>query len=189
MSWTATTTSRSDRVSPCRVGAGTMTALRRFASGTARVVLGGFVAWQSLYLFAGMLSNADEAFGGPLHRHWPGLRIFTSGGGPPPGGILGTLDEIDREGMNHYGPLTGQPQGWSLFAPDVADGFAFPVVELRWDDEYLDPGSVPVHDLPPVMLRSPNAPADLSRFFRFTHFRFRRYESVVLPPDAQLDVF
>jgi hypothetical protein len=67
-----------------------------------------------------------------------------------------------------WADLTGQPQSWSLFAPNVTDYLPFVEVELRWGG-----------GRPAVLLLSENEPADRDRFFRLGRFRLRRYESSV----------
>ncbi|MBY0524376.1 MAG: hypothetical protein K2R98_13300 [Gemmataceae bacterium] len=69
-----------------------------------------------------------------------------------------------------WADLTGQPQNWSLFAPEVDTASTFAAVELRWDDG--------IH--PPVLLLSDNEPDHLDRFFRFGRSRLRRYESLLI---------
>src|SRR5262245_47982396 len=103
-----------------------MTRVRQTVGVSARVLLGGFVLWQGVYLFGALFTNADEAFGSPLRGNWAGVRAFTPNGEPPSGGVLAVIDEIDRGGFHRYGEMTGQRQNWSLFAPDVADRFNFP---------------------------------------------------------------
>jgi hypothetical protein len=76
--------------------------------------------------------------------------------------------------------LTGQPQHWSLFAPQVDTATTFPAVELRWKNRA------------PVLLLSDNEPDNALRFFRSGGFRLRCYEDELavpqlLPPDMILD--
>src|SRR5262249_54029215 len=123
------------------------------------------------------------------HRHWVGGSVSIPETTPPSNDVLRVLVAVDRDSFSRYGELTGQPQGWALFAPKVAEQFAFLLVELRWDDLDLEPGSVPVHDLPPQLLTSENAPADMNRFFRYQHFRLRRYEMQLIPAETVAEVF
>jgi hypothetical protein len=66
-----------------------------------------------------------------------------------------------------WADLTGQPQSWGLFAPDVTAYVPFVTLDLRWNEG------------PPRRLPSRNAPADRQRFFRLGNFRFRRFESAI----------
>jgi hypothetical protein len=99
--------------------------------------VGIFVVWQLWYLAASNLM--------PLFPHGYRERDEMTDDLTLPGtttdvrfvqaGIDVTADVAKR-----YGELTGQMQGWSLFAPGVAHQAAFPVVELRWvaEDGHLD---------------------------------------------------
>jgi hypothetical protein len=73
----------------------------------------------------------------------------------------------------HWAQLTGQPQDWSLFAPDVPPDTVFPEVELRWDK---GPHGLP---LSPDLLYSENEPTHLTRYVRVGRFRLRRYEAAL----------
>ncbi len=102
--------------------------------------------------------------------------------------------------LDRWARLTGQEQGWSLFAPYVVDWTCLVAVEMRWDDD-RDPledrfdgkavvalGGGPalllldgVQEGQPrsMLIPSDNHPRDINRFFRFGHFRARRYESIM----------
>src|SRR5438094_7623764 len=128
-----------------------MRRLATLARTAARLALGLFVAWQLLFLLsANALDLAGQGTAGPAGR-------------------------LART----WGRLTGQPQTWQLFAPDVADLAGFPAVELRWG-----PGRSRV-------LRSENEPADRHALFRAGRFRLRRYEPTLdvppSPPGADVD--
>src|SRR5919109_897836 len=36
----------------------------------------------------------------------------------------------------YWGQVTGQPQSWSLFAPNVGNECAFPALLIRWDEPF-----------------------------------------------------
>jgi hypothetical protein len=74
---------------------------------------------------------------------------------------------------NRWEQVTGQPQDWALFAPNVEDKVPFLAVELRWDEAV--PGATGQVEL----LLSENEPANVNRFLRFGKFRLRRYEAAV----------
>jgi hypothetical protein len=80
-----------------------------------------------------------------------------------------------------YAMKTGQEQGWSLFAPYVADYAGFVSVEFRFDEP--ETGGRAAQGQPaggvaaPVILWSDNQPRDVRHFVRFGHFRLRRFES------------
>jgi hypothetical protein len=153
------------------------------------ILLGTFVLGQAMFLVAALVSNVDQALGAPLTRQRVSITALIPESNTPSGDLFRTVQTIDRDGFTHYGELTGQPQEWGLFAPDISDRFAFLVVELRWDDDSLEPGSVAVHDYPAVKLPSENAPADVNRFIRFQNFRLRRCEMHLVPPTTTPDVF
>jgi hypothetical protein len=68
--------------------------------------------------------------------------------------------------FQRWAEVTGQEQGWSLFAPGIGDQARFLHVVLHWDDGRK-----------PVVLPGPTEPADLKAFFRWGHSRLRKYES------------
>ncbi|MFL5241794.1 MAG: hypothetical protein ACJ8FY_06775 [Gemmataceae bacterium] len=72
--------------------------------------------------------------------------------------------------------LTGQPENWSLFAPNVSNDIWFVRVEMDWRDS---DSSAPDGALQPVSCFSENEPPDPNRFFRVGRFRIRRYEMTV----------
>jgi hypothetical protein len=72
--------------------------------------------------------------------------------------------------------MTGQPESWSLFAPDVADDIWFVRVEMNWQDR---DSSAPDAQFQPISFISDNEPPDPNHFFRLGHFRIRRYEMAV----------
>jgi hypothetical protein len=151
----------------------------------AGVGLGLFVLWQIVFLtVANALRLAADAR--------PHLTTI-------PWAAVGRIGQ-------RWAEVTGQPQQWSLFAPDVFENLPFPAVELRWDDERQPARSAaallvaaatnrPLEGLTawgaaeslgasvpaPVLLRSDNEPRDPRRFFRVGNFRLRRYEGTITP--------
>src|SRR5205823_14063410 len=74
---------------------------------------------------------------------------------------------------DRWAQLTGQPQDWALFAPNVGNQVPFLAAELRWDD--APPGAPGAAEV----LRSENEPADINHSFRVGLFRLRRYEGTL----------
>ncbi|HEV3237046.1 MAG TPA: hypothetical protein VGZ25_08665, partial [Gemmataceae bacterium] len=72
--------------------------------------------------------------------------------------------------------LTGQPQRWSLFAPEVADDIWFLGVVINQTE--TDPSASESKENPGYSfpLLSDNEPADPNHFFRLGRFRMRRFE-------------
>jgi hypothetical protein len=70
------------------------------------------------------------------------------------------------KGFHHWAEVTGQEQGWSLFAPGIEDQARFLHAVLYWTD-----------GREPVTLPSLTEPADLKAFFRWGYSRLRKYES------------
>src|SRR5258708_28335551 len=86
--------------------------------------------------------------------------------------ILAKANDISQR----WQEMTGQPEGWSLFAPDVADDIWFVRVEMNWQD---GDSSAPGAQFQPISFISDNEPPDPNHFFRLGHFRIRRYEMAV----------
>ena len=130
--------------------------------GISQVCLGLFILWQVFFIVGNSL-----------------LQMIRDGRDMEIEGAVSllsylTLDLPKEEGPGYqtwrvlyrWGEVTGQAQGWSLFAPGVEDQSRFLHVALYWDDGRK-----------PVVLPSPTEPADLKRFFRWGHSRLRKYES------------
>ncbi len=170
-----------------------------------RILLGAFILWQLAFLFGinflDMISEGREAM--KDKDYTPGIeRIFP--GWPSKSGHFHDLTDVADKVTRRYAQLTGQTQGWSLFAPDVGKQCVFPAVVVRWDE---DPRSAPVltrpltplaargplecavlwsaarpHRVPlavpkPVTIVSDNEPQDVQSFYRVGNFRLRRLES------------
>ncbi len=119
-----------------------------------RVLLGAFILWQLAFLFGvnflEMINTARDELpsdhGRAIDRVLPGW--------PSKKGHFHDLADVANQVMRRYAQLTGQTQGWSLFAPDVGRQCVFPAVLVRWDE---DPLSAPVltRPLTPLAARSP----------------------------------
>ncbi len=131
----------------------------------AQGLLGLFVLGQAVFLLAAntgaLLSLSPEAAGRLAPFLQKPMEDLRAG---PLGEAVGSANAVTQ----CWADLTGQPQEWSLFAPDVTDYIPFVELELRWDA-----------DLPPRRLASLNVPADPRCFFRVGKFRLRRYESAI----------
>jgi hypothetical protein len=84
-----------------------------------------------------------------------------------------------------WSQLTGQPQNWSLFAPDIVQVAPFPAVEMRWDDEdwpdWAEPPVLLRARPAPVVLLSENEPRDRRWFAHVSGFRYRKFEGNITP--------
>jgi hypothetical protein len=138
----------------------------RILSAAGRLLLGAFVLWQAAFLGAALLAGAERALGARL----------------------GVRRAVENSVLRRYAEATGQRQSWELFAPDVADRFAFVGVELRWDDDGLAPGSAAVSPVAPVFLSGKVEPADLNAFVRLGGFRLWKYETFIAPDEVEADV-
>jgi hypothetical protein len=177
-----------------------------------RVLLGLFIFWQLLFLPAANLCGLLTCARNRL-AEWPPLARaapdWAQGQGP-----LHRATEAVGGVTRRWAELTGQPQPWSLFAPEVGPDVAFVAVEFRWDDDPLPSSTscrrlaplaagdllacLTLHAaaaaderpaaLPPVLLLSDNEPADLHAYFRLGRFRLRRCEgSIELMPASPAD--
>ena len=166
-----------------------------------RILLGAFILWQLAFLlginFLDMINSGREEMQDKDYS--PGIdRVFP--GWPSKSGHFHDLTDIGDKITRRYAQLTGQTQGWSLFAPDVGRQCVFPAVLVRWD---RDPLSAPAFSLPlasltarnpltkavfwsaaatapkSVTIISDNEPRDVKHFLRIGHFRLRRLESSI----------
>ena len=171
------------------------------------IALGVFVIAQTLFVFGVNCCDFSSTARDWLERHrtaWIGQQRGEApdprGGSPKTWGVLvkvpgvGTLlDEWVDKGsesrlgkvkrevssrLDHWGWLSGQAQGWKLFAPDTWRLTCLVHVELKWTDDE-EPDEKPLPDGVPekVLFYSDNDPGDITSFFRAGHFRMRRYES------------
>jgi hypothetical protein len=107
-----------------------------------RVLLGAFILWQLAFLFGvnflEMIKWARDEMPKDKEAARGIERVFP--GWPSKSGHFHDLADLGDKVTRRYAQLTGQTQGWSLFAPDVGKQCVFPAVLVRWDD---DPFSAP----------------------------------------------
>ena len=163
-----------------------MDRLHQFFQLTLRVLLGIFVLWQAVFLCGSFLANCGKALASLGERQDDDAPFLARHGivfrRPSP-----FVEELSKQSelvLRRYSELTGQRQRWKLYAPDAYDYFDFIAVQLRWDDEGLPEGSVPVHNLQPVVLGSKIEPANLERYVRLGGMRMRRYETILVPEET-----
>jgi hypothetical protein len=146
----------------------------------AQVLLGLFILWQVCFLFAANLLEVLRYYRPSVASAEATLAQVLAPGWAAQEGHVHDLVETVVCVTNRWSHVTGQPQSWGLFAPNVVSECPFVAVELRWED---DDGSA-AHA--PVLLLSENEPDDVTRFFRWRNFRLRKFESyldVVLQPE------
>ena len=120
----------------------------RIGARALSMLLGGLVVWQVVFIPA---SNFVALFPAPSSE----------------------AAQVLPQLLGRWAELTGQLQGWALYAPCVPTQGAFAAVELRWDDDPRWPASAPRQ-----VLRSEIEPAEASAFFRpFGTFRLSAYEA------------
>lgn len=140
---------------------------------TAQVLLGLFVVGQLGFLFTANLLGLLES-ARPRLKDQAVIETLAPGYTRETGHVHDAVNEVIQF-TRRWGELTGQPQSWSLFAPNVTTQIPFVVVQLRWDEEY-DAAPAPSGG---ELLRSENEPADVRRYFRIGRFRLRRVESAL----------
>jgi hypothetical protein len=132
----------------------------------ARVLLGLFVVGQLGFLLVANFLGVEEPVRKSLAKH-PRLEALAPDYLAGKGSVQSVLRDTESW-TRRWSQLTGQPQSWRLFAPNVTDTIPFVAVELVWDD-------------PPAerrLLLSENEPADVRRYVKLGHFRLRRAEAV-----------
>src|SRR5262249_6989983 len=103
----------------------------------SRLLLGAFILWQLAFLFGinflDMINSARDEM--PSHKDYAqGIeRVFP--GWPSKSGHFHDLADVADKITRRYAQLTGQTQGWSLFAPDIGKQCVFPAVLVRWDED------------------------------------------------------
>ncbi len=128
------------------------------------VLLGGFIVWQLGFILTANLLPFVHQARPPESVLGPEARL--SAGGK----VLRTAEEA----LGHWSNLTGQLQGWSLYAPFVPTQATFVAVELRWDDA----PDWPANSGRVVRLYSAIEPSDPRHYFRpFCTFRLPAYEA------------
>lgn len=103
----------------------------------ARFFLGLFIIWQILFLVSSnLLSLTAKA-----REYWQDQTLVKKIA-PEWSQAKGRIAQIENSWStvdSHWSELTGQPQNWSLFAPNVTSVIPFVAVEFCWED---DPHSV-----------------------------------------------
>jgi hypothetical protein len=151
---------------------------------TAQVFLGIFILWQMFFLFAsnlvGLLGEVrnETSYQKNFPRDWLGVITKTFPDWLNKEGHVHDALNVVKDLTTRWEQLAGQPQGWSLFAPEVTNQITFVAVELRWDDPQTSKARRDrLAPYPPELLLSENEPKDKTRFFRWGKFRLRKYES------------
>jgi hypothetical protein len=90
-----------------------------------------------------------------------------------------TCDVLEQaeQTSQRWQELTGQPQNWSLFAPEVADDIWFMGVKVHQFER--NPNEDQEQKGYCFTYLSDNEPSDPNCFFRLGHFRVRRYEMAI----------
>jgi hypothetical protein len=132
-----------------------------------QVLLGLFICWQLMFIlvanFVSLVPPARPEPEAPAEDQKPGRKI-----GRDAVAFLGNVTRPWQE-------LTGQWQGWALYAPRVPHQAVFLAVELRWDDDPRWPSEAP-NSVP--ALRSEIEPPDPAHYFRpFGTFRLAQYQA------------
>jgi hypothetical protein len=174
----------------------------------ARILLGLFILWQLFFLVsANLLSLLPR-----VREFWkdkPKPEAIAPEWLHEKGRIADAERALDRL-TTRWAEVTGQPQNWSLFSPNVTDIIPFVAVEFSWDEDPTHKIEHRLSDLlstgevqaPPstawrlnprasVVLLSANEPVDVRRYAKFGRFRLRRYESNIdvslASPDKEPD--
>ncbi len=100
---------------------------------TRQVVLGLFIVGQLFFLFAANLLQLGSAFRRNLDSH-PDIAsaVFEW---TNPKGHLNDAGELLSACITRWSEMTGQPQNWSLFAPNVTEKIPFVAVEFYWEED------------------------------------------------------
>jgi hypothetical protein len=155
--------------------------IRKGIHGAGRVLLGLFVLWQLFFLASSAALDVEKS----VREH--GLarsRFLSQHFGRFVNGedtVHQQLTAFQRQTLKPYSQVTAQPQRWGLFAPAVANAFSFGALEVRWDNDHLEPGSVATYSLEPLFLLGVNEPEDVHSFLRYKNFRLRKYETALTP--------
>jgi hypothetical protein len=157
---------------------------------TRQVALGLFIAGQLIFLLAANLQQLGWAFRRGLEAH-PELASavpkWTN-----PGGHLQDAGELLSALTVRWSEITGQPQNWSLFAPNVTEKIPFVAVELCWEEDAHSAASLS-KSLPPLAAansleevvliaatRTPADPGDRNKLSSLLASLDRQHQ--VLPP-------
>ncbi len=146
---------------------------RRFTNG--QIWLGLFVVWQLFFMLAANGVDLLQRLGLVAREIEPAIPSKAVGRFTEGGHVLEFLDGVGYL-TARWGQLTGQPQGWSLYAPFIRREITFLALELHFDSSQE-----------PVKLLSANEPADPGHFFRVAKSRLHQYEyriEIALPSYA-----
>jgi len=142
----------------------------------ARVLLGGFIVWQLLFIpganLLGLIlatqKNGENSTGvNAVEPAATGKETLQVG-----------LDQVDKV-LQIWAEWTGQLQGWSLYAPHVPTHSTFVVVEFGWDEECAGQPGIGKRQ----KVYSAIEPADPGHYFRpFNSFRLASYEANLCLP-------
>ncbi len=132
-----------------------------------QILLGIFILWQMAFLVICNVVGALRQTNDELPPEF-GPAVETIAPGWPEGeGHVWEMQERIGDISDFYRQLTGQPQNWGLFAPNVTRGGSFPAIKLRFDDKATE------------SLLSHNEPEDYERYLRVGDFRMRRLEETL----------
>jgi hypothetical protein len=125
-----------------------------FANGpnTRQVALGLFIVGQLVFLFAANVFRLGSTFRRNMDAH-PALASAVSKWTDSEG-HLHDAGELLSSLTTRWSEITGQPQNWSLFAPNVTDKIPFVAVEFCWQE---DPQSAASLSKPLPCLATTNA--------------------------------
>jgi hypothetical protein len=113
---------------------------------TRQVVLGLFIVGQLFFLLAANLLQLTAASRRVMDAH-PALASVVSKWTDPEG-HLHDAGELFSAVTTRWSEVTGQPQNWSLFAPNVTEKIPFVAVELCWEEDPHSAASLARHLLP-----------------------------------------
>jgi hypothetical protein len=125
------------------------------------VLLGFLVVWQVFFILASNLLSLMPAATAPSET---AQRVAPRAAEP-----VRSLTRVTA----WWAEVTGQLQGWALYAPHVPTQAAFVAIELRWDEDPCWPAETPREMLP-----SEIEPHTAAAYFRpFGTFRLPAYEA------------
>jgi hypothetical protein len=95
--------------------------------------LGLFIVGQLFFLFAANFIQLGSAFRRALDAHPAVAPVVSKWTNPE--GHLHEAGELFAAWTTRWSEVSGQPQNWSLFAPNVTEEIPFVAVELCWEDD------------------------------------------------------
>ncbi len=144
----------------------------------AQVLLGIFVLWQIFFLAGGNLIELADSARDDLPKDVAPAVEQVVPGWPEKKGHVHDLTELAGKATTRWGQVTGQLQGWQLFAPDIRRHSVFPAVVLRWDDDPRWPLPLPAPQLAARRL----APLAARTALELAVLRLAAVENVPPPP-------